>query len=540
MHFAELVVFCVALSCFFIKLGVGEIESHDEALSAVRALAAVKFGAWLDQSAFSLGGLYSATHPPLGIWLIALSRAIFGESEFATRLPSALAGAAATLGMYKLLKQDVEARTALLSASAFSVCTLLLWYGRHAQLESLVLAFSIWTIVIYRRALDTGLARHAVLAGSLMGLALMSKFIWALFILPFMVFLAFDRADLRHARMLSTAIATALVVALPWHVYMLSTHAHFLQHVRDSLFGLTTVEHYEPGGGRSIIYYLNQLLVNCPFIVSAIWIPFHRELRTNRMILMTLGWLALLLLVLQLASTKMPHFALVLLPAGYLLSALVISTLKQPSKTLWLLLGLAVMWSLSLQLRMIVRGAEFVLIPPDLIAVAVCFAVLIGLVLVAHNRGIQASAIALLALTGVFVMTSAAKILSYREEVFSDGAKRVVQTLQQRPVITELTVLHTSLPHGEQTPRLAYYTYGWTQGWVPGKTSTKIAWDNDDVFARLGQLATESSAVVVERDWDRFYKPPTNVVMRMDSIKALLYTMYSRYDSLRSYDLYYN
>jgi 4-amino-4-deoxy-L-arabinose transferase-like glycosyltransferase len=539
-HLAELLLFCVAIACLFIKLGIGEIESYDEALPVVRALAIEKFGVWLDQSAYALGGFYSATHPPLGVWLIAASRAIFGDSELATRLPAALAGFAAAIGIFRLLRRYADDLIALLLAASFTVCSLFLWYGRHAQLDSLMIALSIWSIVWYQRAVDDGLGKYAALAGLFLGLALMTKFIWALFILPYLVMQALDSRAGRSVKSLMVLVGAALLVSLPWDLYMLTAHPDFLQHIRDSLFGLTAVDKYEPGGSRSVSYYLNQLLVSCPFIIAALWIPFKEELRNDRRIWIALAWLAILLIGLQLASTKMPHFALALLPAGYLISALVLGRLEKTSKVFWSVIALSVFWSLSLQLRMLAKGAQFEFVRPDIVAVAICFALLIALMIFARRRGTTFRAFILLTLVGVFVMTSTAKVLSYREEVFTDGAERIASILRARPQITELSVLHTSMPHDEQTPRLAYYTYGWTQSWIAAKTSTKIAWDKDDVFSRLIMIDPGSSAIVIERDWDRFYVPPAIVTGRMDSIKSTLAQRYTHYDSLRSYDLFYN
>ena len=65
---------------------MGEVQPWDEALYCVRANACLQFGAWLDQTQYAVGGLYSSTHPPLLIWLMAGFVKLFGERKAKRRL----------------------------------------------------------------------------------------------------------------------------------------------------------------------------------------------------------------------------------------------------------------------------------------------------------------------------------------------------------------------------------------------------------------------------------------------------------------------
>src|SRR3990170_4016742 len=88
----------------FVNLGFGEIQEWDEALYAVRAKSVANFGDWLDQSNHSVGGLYSASHPPLFVWLTALGYEVLGISNFSTRLWSAIFGCGLIFVAYLLGK----------------------------------------------------------------------------------------------------------------------------------------------------------------------------------------------------------------------------------------------------------------------------------------------------------------------------------------------------------------------------------------------------------------------------------------------------
>ena len=76
----------------FVNLGFLDLQAWDEALYAVRAETIAQFGAILDQTPFSIGGLYSSLHPPLYVWLTSVSFLLFGVTEFAARFFSAIFG----------------------------------------------------------------------------------------------------------------------------------------------------------------------------------------------------------------------------------------------------------------------------------------------------------------------------------------------------------------------------------------------------------------------------------------------------------------
>lgn len=67
----------------FLNLGFEDLQAWDEALYAVRAEGILRFGGFLDQTQFSIGGLYSSLHPPLYVWLTSVSFFLFGVTEFA-------------------------------------------------------------------------------------------------------------------------------------------------------------------------------------------------------------------------------------------------------------------------------------------------------------------------------------------------------------------------------------------------------------------------------------------------------------------------
>jgi 4-amino-4-deoxy-L-arabinose transferase-like glycosyltransferase len=532
-HFVELVIFCFALSLLFIKLGIGEFEDWDESHIVYRAQVIERYGAWLDQSPYALGGLYSSSHPPLGVWMMVASRAIFGQNEFATRLPAALCGLFAAVGMIYLLRRWCSDRLALLMSAAFVSSSLFLWYSRHAQLDSLLIATSVLSLALFIQAIDKRSIRLAWIAGIVFCLALLSKLGWALFILPFVIGSAYQKKQLPF---LSRFLIIGVAIGSSWYVYMAATNEAFLSSVFGWLVGLSSVQNYETGE-RSWTYYINQLILACPFVVAAMIRSIRVKKESDSWI--ALVWLVIVLIVLQLAVTKFPHFALVLLPPAFVLSAMLLSDLKRLSWVEWSALIVATMWSLSTQFRLFVKGAEFEYIAArwDIaVPLAIALVALIAFQLKQSSR----SHVAFTGLVGAIVIVAGTRIIGYPPDLYNDGAKQIASKLLTRPKVTNLIVVHSGAPFDSLTPRLAYYTNGWTSGWVEGRSSEKLAWTDPTLDTKLGALGTINTAVILERERDRFAKPMGQEFASYSPIVALLGRRYQHRDSLRSYDLFYN
>lgn len=530
-HVAELILFALACSLLFVKLGKGEYESWDESHIVYRAIVIEEHGVWLDQSDYALGGLYSTSHPPLGIWLMVASRAAFGDTEFATRMPAAFCGLLASIGMLVLMRRWVSANVALLLTAAFACGSNFLWNSRHAQLDSLLLATSIWTVTAYLHALERATLRSTLLAAALFAIALLSKFGWALYILPFVI--AVTAASDRPGRWKQLALFLGLggVLGSAWLIYMFFSNQAFAASLANWLTGLGTDASYE-GSDQGLTYYVNQLLVACPFIVMMV-----RTVRGWKPASSGLTWLAVVMLVLQLAATKFPHFGLLMLPAAYVLVAQTIGRDARLRNWEVILLGLSVLWSLSTQLRLLARGHEFELIIPHLGIAGIFAAIVAGLYLFQRNR---VDTRWLFLFTGMIFIAAATRVWSYEESTFADGARHIAAVLEQQEDIRKITLVHSGLPHDSLTPRLAVYTKGMTSNWVVGKTTEKLAWTDDLLVQQIASQSSEARAVILTREIDRFNVPSAAFKARYDSVVSLLASRFHRRDSLRSYDLFYN
>ena len=161
--------------------------------------------------------------PPLLYWLTTISFRIFGVSEFAARLPTALSAIAGILATYFFTLRAFGRRHALLAAAILATTPL---YALMAQVlttdMTLTALVTIATFALYLHWLEGG--RWCWVAYVAMGLAVMTKgpVGAAIPILSMLIWLAMKR-ELRGAVAKFRAvggIAVMILIAAPWFVAM--------------------------------------------------------------------------------------------------------------------------------------------------------------------------------------------------------------------------------------------------------------------------------------------------------------------------------
>lgn len=95
------------------------------------------------------------------IWVVVR---LFGIGEFAVRLPSALAMAAAAAGIAVLGRRLVSPRAGLAAGLVFAVLPNVSWYGQDARSPALVTALAVWTTYFFVRILDPAAPANATSA----------------------------------------------------------------------------------------------------------------------------------------------------------------------------------------------------------------------------------------------------------------------------------------------------------------------------------------------------------------------------------------
>ena len=227
----------------FWGLGSAEIF-HDEGLYAFRSIGYVDYIQNDDQTTPiqwfkdlpSLPWWTSLSfhdHPPLFFLTQNIFFKVLGDSLFAARLPSALAGILAIWFVYLIGKRMFKNKYfSFLAAFLLAVNHIHVWISRSSLMESLLIAAVLLNIYCFLQFLED--RKKWVFFGITLGLVLLTKYI-GIFLLPVYVFyLILARSDLTNSILknwrLYAAFGLALVIFLPvivYNIFLYKATGHF-------------------------------------------------------------------------------------------------------------------------------------------------------------------------------------------------------------------------------------------------------------------------------------------------------------------------
>ncbi|HSE86952.1 MAG TPA: glycosyltransferase family 39 protein [Candidatus Binatia bacterium] len=204
--------------------------------------------------------------PPFAFWLMAASSSVFGLTEFALRLPSALFGIAAIVLQY-LAGRRLGGRSAgLLAAILLLGVPQFVAYSRLAMTDVPLSTLGMLSVVLLLYA-DR---RPSLMmsAGAAFGLAILTKSVAAFLFIPGLLAIVTAQHGIRflHSKEMWLAIIAAVAVALPWHACLAVIYGRsFL----DQYFGFHVVARFlSPLEGHegSSLYYLETYFNNAGFL----------------------------------------------------------------------------------------------------------------------------------------------------------------------------------------------------------------------------------------------------------------------------------
>ncbi len=171
---------------FFVNLGSGHLVAADEQTYSQWTFHMIKTGDYFTPWAY--GSLFWLGKPPLTMWLMSLSYQIFGVTNFAARIWSAIFGAL-SLGSHLLFGKETlqPLRRLALSSHLRLIRNLLrLCAARHDGCPAGLLHLGQHLLLCLKRKNRKPRIRYAALSGLFFGLALMTKQIEALLVLIIM------------------------------------------------------------------------------------------------------------------------------------------------------------------------------------------------------------------------------------------------------------------------------------------------------------------------------------------------------------------
>ena len=226
------VLMLIAVFCLFHSLGFALFEP-DEARNAQLALNVVDSGQWLS---LSLNQEPYWDKPPLQIWAIAASYQMFGVSQWATRLPGAIASLLTILMTVMIGKRLVGFRAAALGTFLLLITAGYLFTGRYVTMDATLTATTTATLLLGFLAIRDRMSKPiAVAAGIACGIGVLTKGPIALVLcLPPLIaanwLLAKQPERSKTRNRWAWFIVPTFVVAAPWFIATSLVHPDFLSY----------------------------------------------------------------------------------------------------------------------------------------------------------------------------------------------------------------------------------------------------------------------------------------------------------------------
>jgi len=326
----DLIVLGLAAALLFtLGLGARDLWNPNEPLYGQAVVEMDARGDWLvprvNDSVFN-------EKPILYFWMaLAASKIVGGIDEATLRLPSAVSGIALVLLTYLLVLPYAGRRRASLAAAILATTYIVFWSARQVQMDLLLAACCLGTIVPVTRVLDHGARRWLgwSLAGCAAGLGFLAKGPVAL-VCPGLVIVAYVLVSGRPKALLSPALLGAaalfLAVASPWYLWLLWRGEQ--QFLVEMLFRQNVSRFIDPWDHQApwwyyLKYFWLDMLPWSLFLPVAIGLTpvDDQERRLHRLAWV---WLVVLVVFFSLSASKRSPYILPVAPAlAVLVSALV-------------------------------------------------------------------------------------------------------------------------------------------------------------------------------------------------------------------------
>jgi hypothetical protein len=322
-----------ALVLLWTFLARDSLLNSDDVLYAQMARESFDSGRLIDHSWM---GVTLFEKPPLLLWLLQLSGAIFGYSDAAMRLPAAIGAALTLVYTFKLARHlygdDIEARkwpwlagALLLSSWTFADS------GGRVMTDTLLCAAVVAMVYYALRIEKDDCPRGAVGLGLAAGLGFMAKsFALGPTALVVVCFLSWRR----RWKGLFWSVGIASLLVLPWHILMSARHGlefwevYVGYHVLGRAQGIAV-------GAHGSDYYLSEMLGADPLVPMVLFVGFlcalFQALRRREVELaLPLSIAVVGLLFIHVSQTKFIHYTLPYIPLLAVVTVVAVSRLPRP------------------------------------------------------------------------------------------------------------------------------------------------------------------------------------------------------------------
>ncbi len=227
-----LAVAALCVVCFFWRLGTPSLFDFNEGLYVQAAREMLLRG---DLVTASVNGIWFYDKPPLALWQVVASFRMFGVTEWAARLPVAMAAGGLTCLTWAVARRWFGRSAALVAAAVLALSPIFIGTARQMTMDiHQALWVSVSVLMFWQCVRTTGRPSLAWSLGAwgAMGLAVLAKSVPGLIPLPCVaVWLVWEHRG-RVRDTLQAAVRTRpwfglpvfLAVVLPWHLLALQAH----------------------------------------------------------------------------------------------------------------------------------------------------------------------------------------------------------------------------------------------------------------------------------------------------------------------------
>lgn len=266
---------------------------------------------------------------PLALWVISASMYLFGINEIALRLPSILL---TTIGIgltFSIGKQLFSNRVGYVAAFLFAIHgnIIELAAGRVTtdHIDIFFLFFILLGVWLALKYAHTKHVIYNILCGLAIGLAILSKWLPALIVLPIWLLLVVQSSRFKIKEIIIQFLLLCLITAiifLPWQIFI---YHQYPQEARwESLYNFRHITETIEGHTGGFLYYIDKVRIVYGELIylPLIWLLWYtlKNIKNKKWLILTV-WIFIPLIFFSFVKTKLQGYILITAPALFITTA---------------------------------------------------------------------------------------------------------------------------------------------------------------------------------------------------------------------------